>query len=436
MTTDVEDGPEVHDVQQGWRRVESIERLGHGEVKTIFAPYWKAERERSVESFRPLEMGPGRDKWRRAYESPANLVRYRRTLDFLTPGERIFEVGVGKGYLAGMMLRDGQAAGYHGIDIVAENVIGTRKTLTANGFDDRATIQGGDLYELTREQVSGFGADLVVCCEVLEHVPDPEAALQVLAGALPDGADLLISVPLLRRLENVWGHVAIFDSPRIRAMLESAGLHAHLVDVVDNSWVLVLASRDPASSAHAERAAQAVSKVAETLDLLVTPRAVHNVAPSSRTLLPSRWTRGLSRADVQVAGPEVVCTFDAEPSSPLRTIRRRGRRQKSFGGVRFAVSELRGLRVEIRLDDIETVSAAFVDFLAGDQRVMRWEWDVQRHRPESRPATFVLRPGFNGLYFKAGRVGDLSTADSVELFVQLARGGRARFTLTRLGLIV
>ncbi len=103
----------------------------------------------------------------------------------------------------------------------------------------------GDLYDLTRDRLDELGATFVICCEVLEHVPDAEKALKVLADALPDGAELLFSVPLHGRLEGVWGHVSVFDAARLKQMLDGAGLYAHHVEPLANTWSLVVASRAP-----------------------------------------------------------------------------------------------------------------------------------------------------------------------------------------------
>src|SRR3546814_1394904 len=100
------------------------------------------------------------------------------------------EIGIGKGFLALMALKAGEIGAYRGIELVPSNVTATNETLAANGYAERATAEVGNLYDLTREMVAEHRTDLLICCEVLEHVPDPEAALKVLADALPEGTDL------------------------------------------------------------------------------------------------------------------------------------------------------------------------------------------------------------------------------------------------------
>jgi hypothetical protein len=111
------------------------------------------------------------------------------------------------------------------------------------------------VYALERIEVAATGATVVVCCEVLEHLSDPEKALRALADALPDGADLIFSVPLYGRLEAVWGHCTVYDVARLRSMCEAAGLYVHHVEPLANTWNYVVASRGPEPSARVREAA-------------------------------------------------------------------------------------------------------------------------------------------------------------------------------------
>ncbi|MGH3432506.1 MAG: class I SAM-dependent methyltransferase [Thermocrispum sp.] len=414
-------------VRVGWELVDVLGRLGTGLAQRAFDTRWTAERARAAESLQQLKTGPAvSDSIRAMYEGPSNWTRFRRTLDFVRPGERLFEIGLGRGYLAGMFLRDGQAGAYRGIDLEDSNVEATRETLELNGVADRAEVSQGDLYDLTLADVEQFGADLVVCCEVIEHVPDPEAAVQALADALPPGADLLISVPLLGRLEGVWGHLALFDVQRVRSMVTGAGLVPHAVDVVDNTWVFVLASKDegasPRATAAAERPVDLWSEAAPDPHL---PRALRRMDLS--TAAPSRWTKRLARSEVTVQGADLLCTFTGEPAEEGAG--------GQYGGVQLPVSAPLGLRLELGLDDIESVRAFYVDAYAGTKRVARWKWEPAQRRPKANPATFVLRRGNRGRNFVPVQVDDLHSADAFEVFARIEPGTSARFRITRASLL-
>lgn len=82
-----------------------------------------------------------------------------------------------------------------------------------------------------------FGADsfdLVICSEVLEHIPEHQAAMAELLRVLTPGGDLVVSVPrnfperlcwaLSRQYRNEeGGHVRIYRRRELLALLQSAG---------------------------------------------------------------------------------------------------------------------------------------------------------------------------------------------------------------------
>lgn len=102
------------------------------------------------------------------------------------PG-KAFEVGCGEGYLMLNLAK----SGWHvdGIDI-DENIIAfARNMLLQNHVEANTNV--GSIYDLSKDQLSGY--DLVICCEVLEHLEHPKLGLQSLknSGAGP----LILSVP-------------------------------------------------------------------------------------------------------------------------------------------------------------------------------------------------------------------------------------------------
>lgn len=103
----------------------------------------------------------------------------------LTGADDAFEIGCGEGELSLQLLRRGWTV--QGADIEPDIVRTANKASSAEGFGELFSVQ--NLYNLT----DGKGASLVVCCEVLEHLPEPERALPVLAGLARPW--LLLSVP-------------------------------------------------------------------------------------------------------------------------------------------------------------------------------------------------------------------------------------------------
>lgn len=154
-----------------------------------------------------------------------------------------FEVGCGEGTLSLELLRRGWDV--RGADLEESVVRQANEAAAAAGFGRRFTAI--DLYDLTPERGS---ADLVICCEVLEHVEDPVRALDVLVALARPW--LLLSVPreplwrvlnvargkYLKRLGNTPGHVQHWTSG---AFCRLVSRHAHIVTVSKPlPWTMVL----------------------------------------------------------------------------------------------------------------------------------------------------------------------------------------------------
>jgi 2-polyprenyl-3-methyl-5-hydroxy-6-metoxy-1,4-benzoquinol methylase len=102
-----------------------------------------------------------------------------------------FDVGCGEGHLTIRLAARGLAV--RGCDPDPAVVAEANQRLAAAGHPEACFVS--TIAELARSQV---GADLVVCCEVLEHVLGPEAALEHLISM--SRRYLLLSVPR----EPIW----------------------------------------------------------------------------------------------------------------------------------------------------------------------------------------------------------------------------------------
>ncbi len=98
----------------------------------------------------------------------------------------IHEVGCGEGY----WVNKWRAEGYSvvGSDFSSE-VIGLAKENARQAGLSEDAFFSKSIYDLAPED----GADLIVCCEVLEHLENPESALQVLSSIVQD--KIILSVP-------------------------------------------------------------------------------------------------------------------------------------------------------------------------------------------------------------------------------------------------
>ncbi|AZO48398.1 MAG: methyltransferase domain-containing protein [Mesorhizobium sp.] len=99
----------------------------------------------------------------------------------------IHEVGCGEGYWIMRWL--GQGIDARGTDFSAQVIGMAKENARGQGMDHgRFTVRS--IYDVTPEHDS---ADLIVCCEVMEHLEEPQKALLALQRIVR--SDLILSVP-------------------------------------------------------------------------------------------------------------------------------------------------------------------------------------------------------------------------------------------------
>lgn len=144
-------------------------------------------------------------------------------------GKTVLEVGCGEGKLATHLLRHAKApARYLATDVSLDAIKGD--------LHPRMETQVASIYELPFEDRS---FDIVVCCEVLEHLEQPERGLAEVSRVARD--KVLISTPwepvwramnmargkYLRDLGNTPGHVQHFSRRGLEAL---ASKHMELLE--------------------------------------------------------------------------------------------------------------------------------------------------------------------------------------------------------------
>jgi 2-polyprenyl-3-methyl-5-hydroxy-6-metoxy-1,4-benzoquinol methylase len=159
---------------------------------------------------------------------------------------QVHEIGCGEGFLSTMLARRGFAV--RGSDLSPCAVAIARRRAADLGLP--MTFAVADLHDLTPQ---ADGAELVVCCEVLEHLTDPARALGILARlAQPH---LIVSVPreplwrmlnlargrYWRALGNTPGHLQHWSAPRFLGLLEA---HVEVREVrMPRPWTMALCRR-------------------------------------------------------------------------------------------------------------------------------------------------------------------------------------------------
>ncbi len=173
----------------------------------------------------------------------ANFRSHLRDLVAQTGARQVHEVGCGEGFLARQLAMAGCEV--RASDLSPATVAEARQR--SAGIAPPISFQVADLYQLDPGRDA---AELVICCEVLEHLPDPARALGILQQlALPH---LIVSVPRepLWRLLNVargkyWselgntpGHLQHWSRRRFIALLEQ---HFEVVEIrAPLPWTMAL----------------------------------------------------------------------------------------------------------------------------------------------------------------------------------------------------
>jgi 2-polyprenyl-3-methyl-5-hydroxy-6-metoxy-1,4-benzoquinol methylase len=129
----------------------------------------------------------------------ANFQANLRTLVQRSGAHEVHEVGCGEGFLARRLAADGYRV--RGSDLSPATIAEARRR--SAGITPPIAFQVADLYRLEPDRDA---AELIVCCEVLEHLPDPGPALDVLAKlARPHLIASVPKEPLWRKLNVARG---------------------------------------------------------------------------------------------------------------------------------------------------------------------------------------------------------------------------------------
>jgi 2-polyprenyl-3-methyl-5-hydroxy-6-metoxy-1,4-benzoquinol methylase len=407
-------------VRQGFDALEGLERLDPGTARRLFKDRLEAEARRAADTVPVLPKPPKMSDFNYGIMTgETNHTRVSRVLDFVDPEDRILEIGVGHGYMTGMLVRETALGSYTGIDI-KEGQLATARAM-AELHRTRSVpihLEVRSVYDLTPEWVAEHEPDLVLILEVLEHLPDAEKALATLADCVREDAAILFSVPTHGRLEIVWGHLSIFDAERVRAMCTQAGLVAQHVEVVQDQWVFVLATKSR-------------SVPRRLLDVIRRPSTPPPpTAPVVREFVPVPMD-SVTPSSRASAGTVVEHVGDNGVRVTSGKSRAFGR--KKAAAVQFPVAGDERLRLEFSSETPGNVKTVQVNLRApSGTSTVQWIWNCSKETA-ARKRTFSLRPGKKTGPFKPYGVAKLGRADTGEVVVEARSARKAMsFTLHRL----
>lgn len=182
------------------------------------------------------------------------MITFDRTRIKLEPGSKVLDVGCGSGRHAAAIHQQWKAfivAADHNL----EDLDAAQQRLSwhdEHGFHNKGKweLAGADITRLP------FVADcfeLVICCEVMEHVVNHKQAIKEIYRVIKPGGHLVVSVPrawpewICWKLSTQYanspgGHVRIYSGSSLRQMLTKTGLryqgHHYAHSLHTPYWVL------------------------------------------------------------------------------------------------------------------------------------------------------------------------------------------------------
>ncbi|MBU8910288.1 MAG: class I SAM-dependent methyltransferase [Desulfobacterales bacterium] len=162
------------------------------------------------------------------------------TIDFNRLGihsdDRILDIGCGEGRHIIKACQQNKTMCV-GADFGFKNLIETKKKLAFHKAFDDFCCKSVDLscMDVTKLPFKNSSFDIVICSEVLEHIPDDKRALSELVRILKPGKILAVSVPRFWPEKICWllsdeyfnanmGHVRIYKKSSLIKIIESSGV--------------------------------------------------------------------------------------------------------------------------------------------------------------------------------------------------------------------
>ncbi|HEY6698234.1 MAG TPA: class I SAM-dependent methyltransferase [Acidimicrobiales bacterium] len=156
----------------------------------------------------------------------------------LAPGDRLLDLGCGAGRHAFEALRRGAHVVAFDYDEAELKDVAAMAAAMEQAGD--IPVPGGSATtrgDATRLPYPDGTFDRIIAAEVLEHIPDDEAAINELARVLRPGGSMAVTVPAWLAERICWalsdeyhapfvegGHVRVYKASGLRAKLRSAGL--------------------------------------------------------------------------------------------------------------------------------------------------------------------------------------------------------------------
>jgi len=172
-----------------------------------------------------LERWPGiTDSEWDTYHSQNDQKRLEFLMRYILPKSRIFEIGCGCGFQAGVIAKNIQSepssknsrqeVAYSGFDDDPMKVLSCRNMAVKNKIN--AEFFKYNIMDLDEDYLDGFDPDVILFTEVLEHIEKYEEAFAKISKIVKNKRTMLMTIPLKDRLTHVPGHINNFSDEDIK----------------------------------------------------------------------------------------------------------------------------------------------------------------------------------------------------------------------------
>jgi SAM-dependent methyltransferase len=215
------------------------------------------------------------------------MLTVRYALLGLEPGDLLLDLGCGFGRHAYEAAKRGaRVVAFDYADNELKEVRNTFGAMAEAGEVGPASLAGAVQGDGTRLPFADGTFDRVIASEVLEHIPDDQAALDELARVLRPGGTMAVTVPAWLPEKVCWalsdeyqapfvegGHVRIYRASGMRTRMRAAGLEprsSHRAHALHAPYWWLRCAVGPTNDDH--RAVAAYRKVLEW-DIMKAPKA-------------------------------------------------------------------------------------------------------------------------------------------------------------------
>lgn len=178
------------------------------------------------------------------YKNRNNQQRIDRILSLIPKKASCLEVGCGLGYQAGVIIKEKLPAHYAGFDIADLYINSCNDMIRVNGFNV-GKFYIDDITKLN-DSISRSEYSVILCTEVLEHIPNYKEAILGLHKLCISNAKVIFTVPRYGKMTKVAGHVNNFKKEELKSLFEGFGLRVKHHEYVSKLYSLFVLTRKSA----------------------------------------------------------------------------------------------------------------------------------------------------------------------------------------------